>query len=123
MDNCSDFADFAKMENSSSQKSELVNSFMNSHNGEYIEFTGTITDWYDQMHWVGVSFTVSVDGSNQTNFSWDTTDLIDLKLEGDYHYSKYTTGLITEGMKVHIIAKIVSIENEWNLEISEMEII
>ena len=122
VENCSDFAELIEMDEFSG-KIEAVQSFMESHKNEYIEFEGTITDWYDEMHWVGVSFTVSAENSDYINFSWETTDLIDLKLEDDYHYTKYKTGLISAGMKVHMIAQIVYVDEEWHLEINVMEIL
>ncbi len=122
VDNCTDLAELVQT------KGSLVNledkkSFMESHKNEYIEFEGTITDWYDELHWVGVSFTVSVEDSEYLSFSWETTSLSDLKMEGDYHYSNYKTGLISEGMRVHMIARIVFADNEWQLEINTMNII
>ncbi len=119
--NCSDFSELMAFEDST-EKNEAINSFMSAHNGEYIEFEGTITDWYDELFWVGIDFSISVEDSG-TIFSWDTIDLIDTKLEGEYHYNKYKSGLISEGMRVHMIVKIVSTEDDWKLEIDAMEIV
>lgn len=120
VDNCSDLANIIQSDTSNT---DAINSFMNAHNGEYIEFCGTITDWNDKWFWVGVDLTVAVEDSKSLSFVWDTIDLIDLKLEGDYHYNKYKTGLISEGMKVHMIVKVDSEDNKWKLEIYTMEIL
>ena len=120
VDNCSDLANIIQNETSNT---DAINSFMKAHNGEYIEFCGTITDWYDKLRWVSVNLTVAVENSKYLSFVWDTIDLIDLKLEGDYHYNKYKTGLISEGMKVHMIVKVDSADDKWQLEIYSMEIL
>lgn len=122
VDNCAELAELVHTKGSFVELEDKI-AFMESHKNEYIEFEGTITDWYDELHWVGVSFTVSVEDSEYLSFSWETTSLIDLKMEGDYHYSNYKTGLISEGMKVHMIAQIVFADDEWQLEINIMNII
>ncbi len=118
-DNCSDFAELTQTGDLSAQQ---VASFMYSHNGEHLEFDGTITDWYDEAFWEGVSFTIAVENSNQMSLSWSTIDYKNLGLAGDYDFANYSTGLISEGMPVHIIAKIVSSENKWSLDIESMQI-
>ena len=47
----------------SSEKHEAISAFMSSHNGEYIEFEGTIADLFDDYFWIGVDFSVSVEDS------------------------------------------------------------
>lgn len=123
IDNCSEFSELTKMKNSSSEQGELISAFMNSHNGEYLEFDGIITDWYDEMFWTSVSFTISFEESEQLSFTWSTIDFSDLNLEGEYEYSKYKVGLISENMKVHMITRIVSSEDGWNLEIDSMQVV
>jgi hypothetical protein len=123
VDNCVEFADLVKMDNENPEKADLLASFMQTHDGEFLEFDGTITDWQDKYFWVGVSFTTAVENSTHMFFSWDSIGLIDLGMTGDYHYNKYHSGLITEGMNIHMLAKIDWLENEWSLEIDSMEII
>ena len=83
--------------------------------------TKKINDWYDELFWVVIDFSISIVNSG-TVFSWDTIDLIDTKPEGEYHYNKYKSGLIGEGMRVNMIVKIVSTEDDWKLEIDTMKI-
>lgn len=120
-DNSAEFAELIKMD--APILNETLMSFMDSHNGEYLEFDGTITDWYDDVFWVGVSFTITVENSECLEFSWSTMDLSDLDLGGEYEYSKYKAGAISERMQVHMITKIVTSENEWHLEIESMQIV
>lgn len=123
VDNCDDFANLVNMDSDSSERSELIASFMQAHNGEYIEFDGLIIEWYDEWFWNSVSLTIAVEGSEQTNFSWDTISLSDLGMTGNYHYNEYRVGLISEGMKTHVIAKIDWADNTWSLKIDSIEII
>ena len=120
-ENCSDFSELLET-TGDSVKTELINSFMFSHNEEYIEFEGVITDWCDDYFWSGIDFSVSVENSG-TIFSWDSIDLIDTKLDGEYHYNKYKAGLISKGMRVNMIAKIVANEDSWKLEIYTMDVL
>lgn len=122
-DNCNELKELVQMGKDSPEEIEKWDSFMNSHIGEYLMFDGSITDWNDDYFYVAVDLSVSVKGTNDTIFSWSNLDLIDTKLDGDYHYEKYHTGLIKEGMNVHMVVKIVSDDDEWNLEIEEMEIV
>ena len=120
IDNCSDFADLVKTNNASPEK---LDEFMMSHRGKYLEFDGTITDWYDEFWYIsGVDFKVSVENNN-TIFSWDCDNISDLGMTGEYHYEKYTAGMIYEGMSVHIITKIAYSQGSWHLEIESMQII
>lgn len=123
VENCAEFTELVNMDNGYSEKPERLASFMQAHHGEYIEFDGIIIDWYDEWFWNSVSLTVAVEGSEQTSFSWNTISLSELGMTGDYHYNKYRVGLIGEGMKAHVIAKIHYADNMWSLEIDSMEII
>lgn len=124
VDNCAEFAELVTMDSENPEKPESLASFMQTHDGDYLEFDGIITDWYDELWFAGgVSFTISVEGSDQMSFSWETMGLIDLDMTGEYHYNNYNTGLITEGMKVHVLAKIDYVEGSWSLEIDSMQII
>ncbi len=124
VDNCAEFAKIVEMDAEAPEKADLLSTFMQENDGEYLEFDGTITDWYDELWFSsGVSFTISVEDSGQLHFSWGSTSLIDLGMTGDYHHNKYKTGLITEGMKVHVLAKIDYADDDWSLEIDTLQII
>lgn len=120
-DNCTEFADFLQLKNDT-DRNNAKNKFLNSHIGEYIEFYGTITDWNDEFFYISVSLSVSIGNSNQTIFKWDNVNFSELKLEG-YDFNSYSVGKIHENMEVHIIAKIVSADNQEKLEIETMEIL
>ena len=107
IDNCPELVELSQFEHGSDEWEKKQKAFMQSHSGEYIEFDGVITDWYDDYWYAGgVSFTISVEGYEQLKFSWDNIELSSLRLTEDYHYSNYKTGLICEGDRVHILAKI-----------------
>lgn len=126
IEDCAEFAEIAQMGQDSPERQEALNSFMREHDGEFIELVGTISSWDDEYWYsAGGSFSVLVDGSNHLLFSWRYEYMHNLKLTGEYHYTKYTTGLITAGMRTHIIAKIdySTSKDNWHLEIDKMEII
>ena len=123
VENSPEFADLVKMDSESPEKAERLSSFMQTHDGDYLEFDGTITSWYDEFFWTSVSITVAVEDSDQMSFSWGTISLSELGMTGEYHYNKYHAGLITEGMKVHILAQIDYTEDGWALKIDSMQII
>lgn len=118
--NCPEFAELVE---SGIDSSEDWIAFLESHSGELLEFDGTITHWYDDMFWIGVSFTIAIEDSSHLSFSKDTIDLIELGLTGEYHYDKYHVGLINEGMRVHVITEIKQTEDGWQLELDSMQII
>ena len=122
VDNCSDFAEIVTMDSDSPEKAERIAAFMKEHNGEYLEFDGTITYWYDGLFWISVSMSVAVEDSDEMNFSWSTRHFSDLCLEG-YDINMYHEGLITEGMKVHIITKIEYTDEGWTLKNNSVQII
>lgn len=123
VDNNSDFAKLVNMDQASPEKPDLLSSFMQAHDGDYLEFNGTITNWSDEFFWTSVSLTVAVEDSNQMSFSWGAISLSELDMTGAYDYNNYYAGLIKEGMKVHIIAKIDYAKDGWALEINSMDVI
>ena len=123
IENCSEFAEFVESGIDSSESRTAWTSFLETHEGELLEFDGTITDWYDDFFWSSISFSISIEDSEQMSFSKSTIDLIELGMTGEYHYNNYHAGLITEGMRVHVITKIKKAEDGWGLEIVSMQII
>lgn len=121
-ENCPEFAEVIYMDNDSPDKAAAMAAFMRDHNGEYLEFDGKITSWYDEYFWVGIDCTIAVEESNHT-FSWSNLATIDLKTTGEYSHENYKCGLITEGMKVHMRTKIENTKDGWRLIIDSMEII
>lgn len=121
--NCPEFAEIVENGIESVENKKIWEDFLVAHSGETLEFSGTITDWYDKAFWVGVSFSVAVEDNEQMIFHQNTIDLIKLGMTGDYHYNNYHSGLITEGMRVHVITEIKKIDNEWNLEIDSIQVI
>lgn len=117
VDNCSEFAALVKAGNDESKKEV----FIKNHLGEYIEFSGTLIDWYDIYFYIGVSFEIEVEGS-QTVFAFDC-DISDLNMEGEYHYTKYTSGVIAEGERAHMIAQIVETDEGYGFEVEKMQIV
>ena len=124
VENCPEFAEFVKNGPDSSNNTEPWTSFLEAHNGEALEFDGTITDWYDKLWYIsGVDCTVAVENSEHLSFYWDVENLDDLGLSGEYSHNEYSLGEITEGMQVHILAIINYSKNGGlNLEIESMEI-
>ena len=122
VNNCAEFADLVQIEALSPQKEKMLNSFMDSHNGEYIEFDGTLIEWMDEWSYIAIDFAVAVENNPAISFSWKDIKISELPLTGDYHYTKYKSGLVSEGMKVHIIAEIVSSGKNWELKIKAMDI-
>lgn len=123
VENCPEFAEFVEEGIESSENEDAWTTFLESHNGETLEFDGTITDWYDEMFWVSISFSIAIEDSEYMSFSKSGISLNDLNMTGDYHYNKYHAGLITEGMKVHVISKISQTEGRWCLELESMQVI
>jgi hypothetical protein len=122
VDNCSDFAEIVTMDSESPDKAERIAAFMEEHDAEYLEFDGTITSWNDEFFWISVSMSVAIEDSEETNFSWSTRYFSDLCLEG-YDFNTYHEGLISEGMKVHIITKIEYTDEGWTLQNNSVQII
>ena len=123
VDNCSELAEFVEIGIESAENKEKWESFLESHCGQQFEFDGTITDWYDDYFWVAVDFTISIEDSEKFHFSKSNVDLMDLGMTGEYHYNKYHSGLISEGMRVHVLTDISQTENGWELELDYMQII
>lgn len=123
VDNCAEFAELVNMDRNLPEKADRLSAFMEAHNGEYIEFDGLLTEWNDKWWYVGIDFTIAVEESSEMSFSWNNVATIDLGMTGDYHYEKYKTGLITSGMRVHMLAKIKNTRDGWDLEIDSMQII
>lgn len=123
IDNCVELENIAKMDPGSAEQDDALKAFAEQHNGEYLEFYGLLTDWYDQFWYVGVSFAVSVENSNEMTFSWNSIDLYDLGMTGEYHYENYKTGLISEGDRVRILSQIEYTSGEMNLRIETFEVI
>lgn len=93
-------------------------SFMKEHNGEYIEFDGTITDWYDELWYAsGISFTVSFEDYEDISFSWSGL------LTSEFGYKNdYSTGCVKEGISAHVVAKIVYSEDEYKYELEDIQL-
>ncbi len=118
--NCSEFAEFVE---NGIESPTAWTSFLEAHDGELLEFDGTITDWYDDLFWTSISFSISIEDSEQMSFSKSTIELIELGMTGKYHYNNYYAGLITEGMRVHVITEIAKTEDGWGLELVSIQVI
>ena len=123
VDNCPEFEKFLKEGIETPENRSAWISFLEAHKGEVVEFDGTITDWYDDMFWASISFDIAIEDSEYMRFSKDCVDLIELGMTGEYHYKNYHLGLIQEGMRVHVIAKITETEDGWDLELDSMQIV
>lgn len=123
VDNSPELAEIINNGIESPENNQAWQEFLEIHNEEQFEFDGTITDWYDEVFWCGVSFTIAIEDSEYMSFSKNSVDLIDLDMTDDYNYNKYHAGLISEGMRVHVITDIVQSENGWQLEIDSMQVI
>lgn len=125
VENCSEFAEFVKNGQDSTANSVTWTDFLEKHNGEALEFDGTITSWDDEFFYIsGVKCTVAVEHSEHMSFSWAADSLDDLGLSGEYSHNKYSVGEIKEGMQVHILAIINYPKNDGlNLEIESMQVI
>lgn len=94
-------------------------SFMKEHNGEYIEFNGIITDWYDELWYAsGISFEVSFENYEDITFSWSSISTNELGFNNDY-----STGCVTEGTSAYITAKIVYTSDECCYELDSIKLI
>ena len=116
-------AEFASFIEKGNDDAAAWNSFLKKHVGEPIVFDGTITNWYDKFFWVGVDFTIAVEDSDSFTFSKSNVELIDLGMTGDYHYNKYSAGLIAEGMRVHVITEITEKDGAYAWELDSMSVI
>ena len=123
VENSPEFAYFVENGIDSPKNTDDWIAFLEEHEGDLIEFDGTITNWYDEMFWVSISFSIAIEDSKYMSFSKSNVDLIDLGMTGDYHYNKYHTGLITEGMQTHVVVSIKRIEDGWCLELESIEIV
>lgn len=107
MDNCESYSALAHMEKDSLEKDEKKEEFLKTHHGDYLDIDGILTDWNEKFWYAaGVSFTVLTKESDWLDFSWEHVSIIDLKMTGDYHYTKFKAGLIGEGDHVRIRVKI-----------------
>lgn len=123
VENSPEFAYFVENGIDSPENTDAWIAFLEEHEGDLIEFDGTITDWYDEMFWVRISFSIAIEDSEYMSFSKSNVALIDLGMTGDYHYNKYHAGLITEGMQAHVVVSIKKIEDGWRLELESIEIV
>lgn len=86
---------------------ELWKAFMKEHNGNYIEFDGTLTDVYDEAWYItGISLTICFEEHKDITFYWRGIEPNDIGYDNDYSY-----GCLPEGTPMHCVAKIVYDEN------------
>lgn len=123
IDNCPEFEKIVRKGIETTEDKDAWISFLKSNNGRIVEFAGTITDWYDDIWWVSISFDIAIEDSEYMSFSKSGVDLIELGMTGEYHYNNYHFGLIQEGMRVHVVAEIAETEDGWGLELDSMQII
>ena len=101
-----------------------VSNFFESHNGEYIEFDGLITDCYDSYFYVDfdLDFDVKIENSSWFEYSWDDIKISKLH-ECGWHtnYNSYSVGTLSKGDRVHMICQIYSSGDYWTLEIKQFE--
>lgn len=122
--NCPEFAEFVENGIESSKNSQAWVAFLKSHSGELLVFDGTITDWYDEAFWIGVSFTIAIEDSPNMSFSKDTMSLSELGMTGEYDYNNYYAGLIKEGVRVHVVTEITKTDDGWwDLELDSIQVI
>lgn len=118
--NSTEFASFVEIGN---EDTVAWLEFLEAHAGESIVFDGTITNWYDEFFWVGIDFNIAVENSKKLTFSKNNVNLIDLGMTGDFHYNKYHTGLITEGMRVHVVTRITEKDSTYTWELDSISVI
>lgn len=124
IDNCPEFLELVENGIDTSESSATWSSFLESHCGDTLEFDGTISYWYDDLFFTGgVSFTIAIEDSEHMSLSWHNIALIELGMTGEYHYRKYYSGLIREGMRTHVIAEITQTDDGCTLELTSMQII
>lgn len=122
--NCPEFKELLGMDSNSSEWVDQWTSFKENHIGDCLEFDGVLTHWYDNSWYIsGVSFTLSVEGSKNLEFHGSDMDLSDLGTKGEYRYDKYHLGLINEGDRVRVLARIKRNENVATIDYESFEII
>ena len=108
-ENCPDLVDFLRKRYGSSEDIEVWQSFMEEHSGEYIEFDGTITDWYDELWFAsGITFTVSFEDNDDITFSWSGMTTSEFGFANDY-----STGCVQEGIPAHVVIRIGYAEEDY----------
>ncbi len=120
-ENCPEFAEFVKNGYDSPENTSTWLEFIEKHNGSALEFDGVITNWYDEFWYIsGVDCTIAIESSEHMSFYWDADSVDDLGLD----HNEYSLGLVTEGMKVHVLAVINYTEGVGlALDIESMQII
>lgn len=121
VDNSSEFKFFVDNGIESSDNYDMWQSFLEENHMNFIEFDGTITDWYDDVFWISVAFSISIEDSDVMSYSESNIEISDMNM--DYSFNEYHSGLVKEGMKVHVIAEIVQIEDRWELEPVSIDIL
>lgn len=118
VDNTPDLADTLKKRSGSSEENDAWRAFMKEHNGEYIEFDGIITDWYDEFWFAsGISFTVLFEEYDNISFSWRGLLTNELGFNNDY-----LAGCVAEGVTAHVVLRILYTEDECKYELESIQL-
>lgn len=121
-DTSSAFSDLIDTDRTPQELENAVTAFMREHNGEYLEFDGVLTTWDDEHFWVGIWFTVAVEGNTELAFSWEDISTLELEEAGSFSHTMYKQGVVCTGDQVHMVVKINSYNNGWELEIQKLYI-
>ena len=101
-----------------------ISDFFESHDGEYIEFNGVITDCYDSFFYIDydLDFGVKIENSTWFEYSWEDIKISHLH-ECGWHtnYNNYSIGTLSKGDNVHMICQIYAFGDYWTLEIKQFE--
>lgn len=117
IENCPELVTLLSMRNSEESFDEWI-AFMHEHHGEYIEFDGTITDWYDELWYAGgISFSVSFEDIEDIAFSWHGLLTSEFGYKNDYY-----TGCVEEGISAHVVMRIVYSEEGCLYELESIDL-
>lgn len=102
VENCPELVGMLQMRNGSEGDIAVWNSFLADHVGEFIEFDGTVTSWYDEMWWVSISFTVCFEEYEDITFSFKVDSTKEIGFADNYFY-----GCVEKGAAAHLVLEIV----------------
>ena len=119
IENTPELVDILPLRSGTEEDFEEWKSFMEEHNGEYIEFNGTVLDVYDEFWYIsGISLDISFEGYENIDFGWSGIEPNDIGYDNDY-----SLGCLPKGTPAYCVVKIVYSEAEGFYELDSLDII
>ncbi len=117
LENSPELVDILPLRKGSEADVEQWKTFMKEHNGEYIQFSGTVIDVFDEVLWVGISLDISFENYESIYFSFSNVSPNDIGYDNDYSY-----GCLPEGTPVYCVVRIVSSDDDCSYELDTLRI-